>query len=201
MIKNIIFDFGQVLVRFDPHYMVTRFIEDGVDAALLESVLFDRLYWDPLDAGTITDEEVMRLSYARLPERLHEVAGKIYYSWIYNIPEIDGMRELLTELRERGYKLYLLSNICTYFAAHSDEIPILKLLDGCIFSGCEGVVKPEVAIFERLLSRFSLNADECIFVDDRALNIEGGERAGIRGYLFDGDVNKLRCYLLENAIN
>lgn len=201
MIKNIVFDFGQVLVHFDPHYMVTRYVEEGEDASLLEKVLFDRLYWDRLDAGTISDEEVMRLSKERIPERLHEVSEKIYFNWIYNIPEWEGMRELLCKLREGGYKLYLLSNICTYFAAHAEEIPMLKLLDGCLFSGVEGVIKPTPAVFERLCCKFGLHPEECIFVDDRRDNIEGGERCGFNGYIFDGDAEKLRMYLRSVGVN
>ena len=60
MIKNIVFDYGNVMVRFEPSYMVGRYVCDREDAALLEKVVFDRLYWDRLDAGTITDEETLR---------------------------------------------------------------------------------------------------------------------------------------------
>ena len=113
-IKNVVFDFGQVIVRFEPSYMVGRYVSDEADAALLEEVIFDRLYWDKLDRGDITDEEVMRACRERLPERLWSLADKIYYNWIYNIPEIEGMRELVTKLRdEKGMRVFLLSNICT----------------------------------------------------------------------------------------
>ena len=59
MIKNVVFDFGQVLVHFQPAYMVGKYVTDEADAKLLKEVLFDRLYWDKLDAGTITDEEAV----------------------------------------------------------------------------------------------------------------------------------------------
>ena len=59
MIKNVVFDFGQVLVRFEPSYMVGQYVSDPIDAKLLEEVVFDRLYWDRLDAGTISNEEVI----------------------------------------------------------------------------------------------------------------------------------------------
>ena len=95
MLKNVVFDFGQVLVRFEPSYMVGRYVTDPKDAALLEDVIFDRLYWDPLDAGTISDAAVVEACKARLPERLWDVTEKIYYNWIYNLPEIDGMDALL----------------------------------------------------------------------------------------------------------
>ena len=197
MIKNIVFDFGQVLVRFDPRYMVTRYVTDDADAAQLEEVLFDRLYWDRLDAGTITDNEVMTEAKKRLPERLFEVAEKIYFNWIYNIPEIEGMRELLSQLREKGYRLYLLSNICTYFASHADEIPILKLLDGCVFSAVAGHVKPSREIYNHLCRRFAIEPSETGFVDDRDENIEGAINAGWSGVLFNGDARELRTRFLN----
>ena len=198
MIKNVIFDFGQVLVHFDPRYMVTRYVTDEADVKLLETVIFDRLYWDKLDEGTITDCEVMDGVRSRIPERLHAVAEKIYCNWIYNIPEWEGMREVVCELKKRGCKLFLLSNICTYFADHKDEIPILGLLDGYVFSGEIRTVKPTREIFEHLLAKFGISAEETVFVDDRADNIRGGEACGIRGYLFDGDAAKLMAWLERN---
>ena len=59
MIKNVVFDCGQVLIHFDPKYMVERYVTDPEDSALLQEVVFDRAYWNRLDVGTITDEEVV----------------------------------------------------------------------------------------------------------------------------------------------
>ena len=61
MIENVVFDFGQVLIKFDPDHMVGRYVTDAVDAALLSAVVFDRLYWDKLDAGTLGDAEAERI--------------------------------------------------------------------------------------------------------------------------------------------
>ncbi|MBO5092626.1 MAG: HAD family phosphatase, partial [Clostridia bacterium] len=58
-IKNVVFDFGQVLVYFQPSYMVGAYVSDEADKALIEEVVFDRLYWDRLDSGDISDEEVV----------------------------------------------------------------------------------------------------------------------------------------------
>lgn len=198
MIKNVVFDFGQVMVHFEPKYMVERYVRNTEDVALLETVIFDRLYWDKLDDGTITDEEVMEGCYSRLPERLHSVAEKIYYNWIYNIPEIDGMRQLVREIKNRfGVRVFLLSNICTYFADHADEIPVLEEFEKCIFSAVCGRVKPDPAIFSYLCSECYIEAAETVFVDDNINNIKGSEAFGIKGYLFDGDVEKLKKYLFS----
>lgn len=198
MIKNVIFDFGQVLVHFEPSYMVGVYVTDKDDKALLEEVIFDRLYWDKLDKGTISDEETMSLIKERLPNRLWDVADKIYYNWVYNIPEIDGMSELLSHLKNRyGVRLFLLSNISKYFAKHSCEIEILNKLDGLVMSGPIGIVKPSYEIFDHLCKKYDIEPSEAIFVDDRCDNVEGAKAYGISGYVFDGDAQKLKKYLDE----
>ncbi|MBQ8173959.1 MAG: HAD family phosphatase [Clostridia bacterium] len=194
--KNVIFDFGQVLVHFSPEYMTKRYVSDEEDARLISSVVFDRLYWDRLDDGTITDEEVMAASRMRLPERLWDTADKVYYNWIYNLPEMEGMRELILHIKEKyGTRVFLLSNIATYFADHASEIPIISLLDGCVFSAACGRVKPNADIYEHLCEKFGILPGESLFVDDRAENIAGARAVGMDGYLFDGDAQKLRAYL------
>ena len=195
-IKNVVFDFGQVLVYFQPSYMVGAYVSDEEDKALIEEVVFDRLYWDRLDSGDISDEEVVSAIKTRLPERLWDVSEKIYYNWIYNIPEIEGMSELIDRIKNRyNVKVYLLSNISNYFASHSEEIPILKKLDGCVFSAPIGIVKPNREIFEHLCKAYKLSPEETLFIDDRADNIEGALRCGLKGYIFDGNVDRLKDYL------
>ncbi len=198
MIKNVVFDFGQVLVKFSPEYMTEQYVKDKADSELLQTILFDRLYWDRLDLGTITDEELINEACTRLPERLHNVATEIYRNWFYNIPETEGMRALIEEIRDKcGAKLYLLSNISKGFSEHSSEIPILRYFDKCIMSADYGVVKPSREIFDILCRECGINANESIFIDDSPKNVEGGKAFGIHTYLFDGDVAALRNRLLE----
>ena len=197
MIRNVVFDFGQVMVRFDPAYMVGKYVTDAADARLLETVVFDRLYWDRLDAGTITDEEALIACRGRLPERLWAVAAEIYYHWIYHLPEIEGMRALVEELRAGGVRVFLLSNISRYFASHAHEIACLAPFERCIFSAVCGAVKPDRAIFAHLCDTCGILPIETVFVDENADNVKGAEDFGIKGYLFDGDVARLRTYLAE----
>ncbi len=194
MIKNVIFDFGQVMVRFEPKYMTEKYIT-GKDAELVERVVFDRLYWDKLDSGDISDREVIAACRERLPKHLWQTAEAVYYNWIYNIPEIKGMREIVRGLRSRGVRVLLLSNISKYFAEHAQEIDVLSEFEGCVFSAVVGLIKPHADIFEYICSKYSLEPAETLFVDDNAANIAGAQSIGINGYLFDGDAERLAKYL------
>lgn len=193
--KNVIFDFGQVLVHWDPIYMTSRYVETEEDIKTVADVIFDRLYWDRLDAGTIEDEEVVTLASKRVPERLRGAVADIYYNWIYNLPEIEGMREAIAICREKGYGVYLLSNISRYFADRKDEIPILSLLDGYVFSATCGSVKPSPEIFAHTCDKFGLDPSETLFVDDNEKNVKGAIDFGLNAYLFDGDSKKLCDHL------
>ncbi len=195
MIKNVIFDFGQVLVKFIPEYMTKAYISDENDIKIVEEVIFDRLYWDKLDAGTISDEEVIEAAKKRLPERLWQSTEKVYYNWIYNIPEIEGMSEIVSELKESGKNICIISNISKLFVAHHKEIPILKHFDKMVFSSACGMAKPNSDIFNYTLEKYGFKASETLFVDDRQDNIQGAENVGITGYLFDGNVEKFKEYL------
>ena len=200
MIKNVIFDFGQVLVHFDPEYMTSKYIEKPEDISLVSQVIFDRLYWDRLDEGTISDEEVIAESAKRLPPEYSEKAAEIYYNWIYNIPPVGGMEELILELKEKNIRLFLLSNISRYFADHAHEIKVLSHFEKCIFSAVCGYTKPNPGIFEYLCSQAGISPSETVFIDDSEKNILGAENFGIKGCLFDGNVQKLKAYLKESGV-
>ena len=196
MIKNIVFDYGNVMIRFEPSYMVGRYVSDKDDAELLARVVFDRLYWDALDDGSITDEEIIEAVKQRIPERLWAVAEKIYYNWIYNLPEVDGMNALVDHVKNvLGARVFLLSNISVYFAEHAHERHELAPFEKCIFSAAVGHVKPNADMFEYLCRECGIEPSETLFVDDSEKNIRGAEAFGIKGYLFDGDSAKLRGYI------
>ena len=196
MIRNIVFDYGNVMIRFEPSYMVGKYVSDADDAELLERVIFDRLYWDRLDDGSISDAEVVEAVKVRIPERLWSVAEEIYYNWVYNLPEIDGMSDLVRHVKdELSARVFLLSNISTYFADHASEREELEPFERCIFSAVVGHTKPHADMFEYLCRECKIKPEETLFVDDSAKNIAGAEAFGIKGYLFDGDSKRLREYI------
>lgn len=201
MIRNYIFDFGNVLARFDPDELTAVHVHDAATRKTVSDVVFDRLYWDRLDDGSITDEEVKSDICARLPQELHECACRVYDDWVVSMPAIEGMREVVADVKARGGKLYLLSNISIGFAetyaANTAVKSVLDLFDGLVFSGPIGLAKPNREIYEHLLDRFQLIAEQCLFIDDNAANIAAAKAIGIHGYLFDGDVKALRKSLFS----
>lgn len=196
MVENYIFDFGMVLVRFDTEYMTKQYIKDTDDCALVKEVIFDRLYWDRLDGGTIKDSEVKEGIKSRLPQRLWDSALKAYDNWYFNLPFIDGMVDLVKQIKASSKKLYILSNISKGFAENYKNVPELEelfsLFDGLVFSAPLGMVKPNAEIFEYLLNKYKLDRAETAFIDDSEKNINGARAVGIKGVLFDGDVQKLK---------
>ena len=204
MIKNIIFDFGNVIAQFYPEKLTSPFVSDEKTRKYISEVVFDRLYWDRLDDGTISDDEVKAQICQRVPEELCRVACTVYDNWICSMTPVEGIKDIVFALKESGKKLYLLSNISIGFAENYHKVPwikeILDCFDGLVFSGVIGMVKPDRKIFEYLLDTFSLEADECLFIDDSAKNILGAESAGVKGYLFDGDASALSATLTNIGI-
>lgn len=197
--RNYIFDFGNVLGRFDPEAMTAACIPDPEIVRAVYPVAYDRLYWDRLDAGTITDEELHGHFFKRLPQDLAEAAWKAYKGWIGAMLPIAGMEALVQDIKASGGRVYLISNISKGFAENYHGVPwirnLLSQFDGLVFSGVVGLVKPQKEIFTYLLDTYALDPEECIFIDDRAENTTACQLCGIAGYLFDGDVEKLRSYL------
>ncbi len=197
--KNYIFDFGQVIVKFEPEYLSVKYIPDLKDRELCKKVIFDRLYWDKLDEGITTDDEVKREMCARLPERLHESAVKVYDNWHKNLEFINGMPELIRKIKENGGKLYLLSNISNKFAEGYSSVPhlndLFSLFDGLLFSAPTKVLKPDKRFFRILFDRYDIDTQKSIFIDDNENNILAAKELGLNTYLFDGNADELEKYL------
>ncbi len=197
MYQNVIFDYGNTLAAYIERDIARRFVPDEADAALFGEVFFDRLYFDRLDDGSITNEEWFAAAAKRLPDRLHPVMKAAADGWYRTLPDIPGMGAVVARLRAAGRGLYLLSNISREFAANAHELPILQGFHGMVMSGPLGIVKPKRGIYEHLLQKYNLDPATCVFVDDRAINIEGARAAGIAGYLFDGNASRLMDFLFS----
>ncbi|MCR4719497.1 MAG: HAD family phosphatase [Firmicutes bacterium] len=195
---NVIFDYGNTIVEFEPMNIVRRFgVGDNADADILCEKVFDRKYWDKMDSDDITQDEFIKGVLSELPERLHSIAKDICNNWITNLPYITGMDNLIHKLKEDGYKIYLLSNISRYFAESCDKIEIFKEFDGLVFSGEIGLVKPNKDIFEYIIDKYSLIPSETVFIDDNKQNVDTAEKIGIKSLLFTGNSNEAMEFIYQ----
>ena len=195
MIRNVIFDFGQVLIRFDGQEITRRAIPQEAEADEVAKVFFDRVYWDKIDTGELSGDTLVAAAKKRLPERYHPLLPEIFYTWIYRVPYVDGMPEVVEWLREKGVRLFLLSNAGHYLANHHDHFSILKGFEACLFSAPLGMLKPDEKIYRHVCDTYGLVPEETLFIDDNAANVAGARAAGLHAYLFDGNATTLRSYL------
>ena len=201
MIKHILFDMGQVLIRFDQQYFIRRLGIDGEDVALLMREVFCSVEWVQMDRGIIREEDAVRTVTARLPGRLHDAAGKLISMWDRPILPIDGMYELIEELKAKGYGIYLLSNASLRQHEYWPRIPASRFFDGTIISADEKVMKPHPDYYRRAMEKFRLIPEECFFIDDVPANIEGALYCGIPGAVFHNDVPLLRSQLRSAGVD
>ena len=184
-IKAILFDFGNVLLEWNPRYIYRRYFPD--DEAAMEKFLqeVDFMEWNAQqDKGRTFAEGVAALSeqfphYSNLIQAYHD-------NWKESIGgSLTGTVELLQRLKDAGYKVYGLSNwSAETFPLVREKYEFFGLLDDIVLSGEVKSVKPEPEFFEIALRRIGLPARECLFIDDAPANIAQARKMGFVTVLF-----------------
>ncbi len=200
MIRNIVFDMGNVLLRFDPGLFMDRLGVETQDRPLLMREVFKSLEWAQMDRGTLTDGQAVSSICRRLPERLHDTAEKLVTLWDRPILEIEGSFELVRELSGLGYGIYLLSNASLRQHDYWPRVPASVYFDGTLISADVKLIKPQPEIYRLFLETFSLRPEECFFIDDANYNIEGALNAGMSGAIFFGDMGEIRAKLRKAGV-
>lgn len=192
MIKNILFDMGNVLIRFDRNLFLDRLNITAEDKALLYREVFAGVEWAQMDRGTKTEETALESICRRIPARLYAAAEEMVFRWDEPLIPIPGMYELVEELKSKGYGIYLLSNASVRQHVYWPRIKESRFFDGTLISADEHVMKPQPEIYHLCLQRFGLTAEESFFIDDMAHNVEGAIFCGLDGAVFHGDAALLR---------
>ena len=184
MIKNLIFDFGKVLVDYDFEAFFRTYISDAERYQAFTPILYNEEVQRMFDREDRPLNEIIESLILQYPQYKSEIR---YFDEHYPeivTHEIKGMKALLIQLKAEGYKLYGLTNWCSKIHLTMAQFDIFNLLDGYVISSVEKVIKPEPAIYHCLFRKFNLIPQECIFTDDRVENIEGGRRLGMEGIVF-----------------
>lgn len=203
MIKNIVFDVGNVIARYEPEKMLSGFCLTPDEIEECMKYVFRTKYWADADRGLGWHDEVLLPCIEKLSPKCADTVKEICFPHDFEqkyMPAIEGMDGVLKNLKDRGYKLYVLSNFGFGFHNFAPHIKAFAYCDG-LFPSCDYLLlKPEREIYEKFFEVFSLNPSECLFIDDTLANIEGGRNCGMDGIQFCG-LNETPVELLTKINN
>lgn len=185
MIKNVIFDLGNVILKLKWDIVLDKYSNNIEDKKLLNKVIFESEEWQQLDEGTIEKQTAISNMLSKLPERLHQSCIGIMKDWQEGFVINTEMLGFIDSLKTNGYKTYILSNAPLDVPDYLENNDLNKYFDGKIISAEEKMAKPNKNIYELILNRFSLIPEECLFIDDKPENINGATACNINGYIFD----------------
>jgi HAD superfamily hydrolase (TIGR01509 family) len=185
VIEAIVWDLGNVLVRWDVRALYRTIFDDPDEMEHFLSEVWTPAHNLRCDAGEPYAEVIAEV-VAEHPE--HEAAIRAAWDrWIETIPgPVEGSLELLEDLRDAGYPQFGLTNFSAETLPLIGHYPHFELLDDVVASGHLGVTKPDPRIYRIVLERAGVEADQAVFLDDSEVNIEGARAVGMHTILFTG---------------
>lgn len=181
MIKNIIFDLGNVLVKYSPENFLNKYIKEENREIFLNKVFKSKERLE-LDRGTLSYEDAVELFSKRVPEETEAIKKLFKENISFCISPIEENVKIMRKLKEKGYFVYILSNFHKpAFEYIKDNWDFIREFNGDVVSCYYHYIKPEKEIYETLLKKYNLVPEETIFIDDVETNIEGAKKLGIDG--------------------
>ena len=184
MIRNIVFDIGRVLIEFEWFDYVGKLFSKET-AEKVTAAMWGTGYWKQLDIALLTDDEILELFYSAGPEYRKEIreafdrVGECVKRRDWAIPMID-------DLKSRGYRVYYLSNFSEHVMGSNPEaLDFVSHMDGGIFSCDVKVIKPASEIYTKLIDKYDLLPEECLFIDDHRDNVAAAKKCGMKAIRFE----------------
>lgn len=201
MIKNVIFDLGNVLIDFKPiKYIKSLGYDDEKVLEIFNKTIKDSI-WADMDRGIYRDKESYVSAFkTKYPEIQDDIDKFLGGPWIENVifPLKDNLK-MIDLVKEKGLKYYILSNYPKdAFEYTYDMCPFIQNGDGMVISYDVLMIKPDKNIYLKLLDKYGLKANECLFIDDLDINVEGAKSVGINAFVFkdlEDGYKKLEEYL------
>ena len=184
MIKAVIFDIGAVLIQFDfMRYLCGMY--DEKTAQTVYDAMWGTEAWHELDRGDFSQERVLEMFTGNAPAYAEQIrqaffrVGECPRRQPYAIPWVD-------ELKAKGYQVYFLSNYFPYLIEKCPQVlDFIPHMDGGVFSYQEKITKPAAEIYQRLMQRYGLQPEECVFIDDSQINIDAANALGLHAFRFE----------------
>ena len=204
MIKNVVFDIGNVILNFD--YM--KVISEYTDSIEEKKFILDNIMNSPewlgyslIDTGFITKEEAIQIVQDRTNHINDNLVRKFWNNY-NNYAFVDKrVLNLIERLKNKGYKVYLLSNMNEYTFNKVKASNLFNIVDGYVLSYLVHQVKPYISIYKTLISKYNLTVSECLFIDDNENNINTANSLGMIGRLVKPDNYEDIEYILKSALD
>lgn len=201
MIKNIIFDIGNVILYFDWDSFINKFTNNIDEKEFIEKYIYYTPEWHDealLDIGYLEREEAIKIQMERSNHQNDELLLRFWNSFLDEYKINEDVINLMKKLKENGYKLYLLSNFSKDVHEHFINHDLFKIIDGAILSYQVHKIKPDVSIYHELEKTYNIKFNESIFIDNNQDNVNKGNELGLKSIkVNDNDY----CDLIEKLEN
>ena len=181
---DIILDMGNVLLEWNKDKILRGVVKTEKDYMILDKAIFQSGLWERLDLGTLTREELVLKVVSMIGSIYQEKVQEVVWNWPSYIEIYTEVFPLLVRLKEKGHRIFVLSNTSPVFYELLEEqlSPLNEILDGFVLSCDIKAIKPDPKMFEEILHKYQLDPANCVFLDDIADNTKMAESLGIRAY-------------------
>ena len=186
---------GNVLLDYNPDAAMQMLGINEKAKPVIMKELFCGNEWVQLDLGNISIDEAFENIKQRIHEEYHSDLRKCIDEWDVCMVPVDGAKDFCEFVKSKGFGVYVLSNAHKSFYSYFPRYFDLDFFDGVVVSADVHTVKPDIKIYKYLLEKYSLKAEECLFIDDRADNVEGAKKAGMNAAQFKNDFEEIKQYL------
>ena len=181
---DIILDMGNVLLEWNKDKILKAVAKTQKDYLILDKAIFQSGLWERLDLGTLTREELVLKVISMIGSIYQEKVQEVVWNWPSYIEIYTEVFPLLVRLKEKGHRIFVLSNTSPVFYELLEEqlSPLNEILDGFVLSCDIKAIKPDPKMFEEILRKYQLDPANCVFLDDIADNTKMAETLGIKPY-------------------
>lgn len=184
MIRNIVFDIGNVLAGFVWQKFYRSFgFSDEIYEKLADATVRSS-FWNEMDRGKLTDDQLLE-GFIKNDPSIEKEIRQVFESVTDMIERYDYAIPWLKELKGRGYRVYYISNFAHKAHVECEKaLDFLGEMDGGILSYQDKLIKPDPEIYRLLCERYGLKAGECVFIDDTQKNVCAAQKEGMEGIVF-----------------
>ena len=181
---DIILDMSNVLLEWNKDKILQGVSDTKKDYLMLDKIIFQSGLWERLDLGTMTREELVLKVVSMIGSTYQKKVEEVIWNWPSYIDIYREVFPVLSELKKKGHRIFVLSNTSKVFYDLLEEqlSPLKELLDGFVLSCDIKAIKPDLAMFKEILDKYQLDPANCIFLDDIEDNTIAAQKLGIRAY-------------------